>query len=88
MALSTLPSVVCCLLPTPADLLVERSSSINAKLLKRRQHIEELNRVQGLLVKLQVRHSGHWGKLHCRSRVPSSKHTVLCCAMLLQCCMW
>jgi hypothetical protein len=33
---------------------VERSSSVNAKLLKRRQHIEELNRVQGLLLKLQV----------------------------------
>lgn len=33
---------------------MQRSSIVNAKLLKRRQHIEELNRVQGLLVKLQV----------------------------------
>lgn len=43
-----------------ADTLVERSSSVNAKLLKRRQHIEELNRVQGLLVKLQVRCCCDW----------------------------
>jgi hypothetical protein len=32
---------------------------VNAKLLKRRQDIEELNRVQGLLVKLQVRQAAH-----------------------------
>jgi uncharacterized protein (DUF2384 family) len=39
------------------DTLVQRSSGVNAKLLKRRQHIEELNRVQALLQKLQVWHS-------------------------------
>lgn len=36
------------------DTLVDRSGGVNAKLLKRRQHIEELNRVQSLLGKLQV----------------------------------
>jgi hypothetical protein len=42
-----------------ADILVDSSSGVNAKLLKRRQDIEELNRVQGLLVKLQVRRPAH-----------------------------
>jgi hypothetical protein len=57
---------------------VERSSGVNAKLLKRRQHIEELNRVQGLLVKLQV--GGHVGALFgvdCSLRVQDADWSAL-----------
>lgn len=36
------------------DAVADKSSAVNQKLLKRRQHIEELNRVQNLLNKLQV----------------------------------
>ncbi|KAF8059217.1 VPS51 [Scenedesmus sp. PABB004] len=36
------------------DAVAEKSAAVNAKLLKRRQHIEELSRVQGLLSALQA----------------------------------
>jgi type II secretory pathway component PulM len=38
----------------PAESVMQRSNSVNAKLHKRGQHIEELNRVQALLAQLQV----------------------------------
>eukprot|EP00878_Enallax_costatus_P022689 GHUV01024090.1.p1 GENE.GHUV01024090.1~~GHUV01024090.1.p1 ORF type:complete len:280 (+),score=106.22 GHUV01024090.1:357-1196(+) len=41
-------------LKTNMDTVAEESSAVNQKLLKRRQHIEELNRVQNLLNKLQA----------------------------------
>jgi len=47
------------------DTLVERSGGVNAKLLKRRQHIEELNRVQSLLGKLQVSQHDRYTSAHC-----------------------
>eukprot|EP00879_Flechtneria_rotunda_P017668 GHRR01018520.1.p1 GENE.GHRR01018520.1~~GHRR01018520.1.p1 ORF type:complete len:521 (+),score=214.76 GHRR01018520.1:269-1831(+) len=41
-------------LKTNMDVLAEKSSAVNEKLMKRRQHMEELNRVQQLLIKLQA----------------------------------
>jgi hypothetical protein len=35
--------------------VADKSSAVNQKLLKRRQQVEELNRVQNLLTRLQVR---------------------------------
>lgn len=46
---------------TSADAVADKSSAVNQKLLKRRQHIEELNRVQNLLNKLQVSTAYHSG---------------------------
>lgn len=43
-----------------ADTVAEKSRGVNQKLLKRREHIEELNRVQQLLVKLQVGGAAGW----------------------------
>jgi hypothetical protein len=44
----------CC---SAADTVADTSSAVNQKLLKRRQQVEELNRVQNLLTRLQVRAS-------------------------------